>query len=214
MKKITLYFLFFLLTSNLLSQKFEGSIKYTLDYELPEIMEPQRSMLPNEMITYCKKDYSRVEQKTAMGDQIVISNSKSGESTLLMNMMGQKMAIEVSNEENKETSTNKPSIIYAEESKNIAGYLCKKAIYTIYNEQDQDSVAIDVFYSEEISPSFNSQFKHLDGFPLEYAINTNGMTITFLAIEITNEKLSKDLFLIPNDYQKLSLEDFKSMMGQ
>ena len=125
MKKTTV-FIFLLLFSNLISsQKFEGKISYSIDYELPEIMEAQRSMLPTEMITYCKKSSSRVEQKTAMGDQIVISNIENGESTLLMNMMGQKMAIEVGKQSSKETT---PSITYSNENKTIAGYKCNKAI--------------------------------------------------------------------------------------
>ena len=214
MKKYIIYLLFLLATSTFYSQKFEGTITYSLDYELPEIMEPQRSMLPSEMITYCKKEFSRVEQKTAMGDQIVITNTKSGGSTLLMNMMGQKMAILLSNEGANEKTDNKPTITYFDETKSIAGYSCKKAAYTIFNDQEQDSVLIDVYYSDEIPSTYNAQFKHLAGLPLEYTINTQGMTMSFIAKEISKNKLSKDLFVIPNDYEKISLEDFKSMMGQ
>lgn len=214
MKKTTLLLVSIILFTNLWCQKFEGTINFSLEYDLPEIMEQQRSMLPKDMVTYCKKDFSRVEQKTAMGDQIVITNSKTGASTLLLNMMGQKMAIQINAEDDINTSTNKPSINYINESKTIAGYKCDRATYTVFDEQQQDSVQVDVFYTDKIAASYNAQFKYLAGFPLEYTINTNGMAVTFLAKDISDEKLSNKLFIVPDDYEKLTLEDFKKMMGQ
>ena len=211
MKKTTV-FIFLLLVSTLISsQKFEGKITYSIDYELPEIMEAQRSMLPTEMITYCKKKSSRVEQKTTMGDQIVISNIENGESTILMNMMGQKMAIEVGKQNNKEST---PSITYSNENKTIAGYKCKKATYTVFIEEQQDSISMDLYYTPEIPPIYNAQFKELKGLPLEYTINTQGMTMTFEAKSVENTKLSKSLFEIPKDYEIMSLDAFKKMMNQ
>ena len=71
-----------------------------------------------------------------------------------------------------------------------------------------------LFYTDKIAASCNAQFKYLAGFPLEYTINTNGMAVTFLAKDISDEKLSNKLFIVPDEYEKLTLEDFKKMMGQ
>ena len=213
MKNITTLIFLTLFSNVFFSQKFEGVITYSIDYELPEIMEAQRSMLPSEMNTYCKKKTTRVEQKTAMGDQIVISSTKTGESTLLMNMMGQKMAIEVGNQkDNKNESI--PSIVYSQESKTIAGYLCEKATYTVYSKEQQDSISMDLYYTTKIPALYNQQFKELKGIPLEYTINTQGMSMTFEATKIESKKLSKSLFNIPREYETISLEEFKKMMGQ
>ncbi|MFL2570924.1 MAG: hypothetical protein ACJ0QL_03490 [Parvicellaceae bacterium] len=214
MKKFTLSIYALLFATIFYGQKFEGTITYTLDYELPEMMEAQRSMLPTNMITHCKKEYSRVEQKTAMGEQIVITNNENGASTLLMNMMGQKMAIEVSQADQKPKSSSNPVITYYEETKKIAGYDCKKASYTVYVEEQKDSVSIDLFYTPEIPVIYNSQFENLKGLPLEYSLNTQGMTMEFVANKVDVKKLSKTLFEVPKDYEKITLEEFKSMMGQ
>ena len=213
MKNITTLLLIILISNVFYSQKFEGAITYSIDYELPEIMEAQRAMLPTEMKTYCKKMTARVEQKTAMGDQIVISNTKTGESTLLMNMMGQKMAIEVGNQ-NKSEEESAHSIVYSDESKTIAGYLCKKATYTVFVEEQQDSISMELYYTSQISSKYNIQFKELNGLPLEYTINTQGMSMTFEATNVEQNKLSKSLFKIPKEYEIISLEAFKKMMNQ
>ena len=213
MKNITILILFILISNVFFSQKFQGTITYSIDYDLPEIMEPQRSMLPSEMKTYCKKSSSRVEQKTAMGDQIVISNINTGESTLLMNMMGQKMAIEIGNQD-KDENESTPNIVYLEDSKTIAGYLCKKATYTVFIEEQQDSMTMDLYYTSEIPSIYNAQFNQLNGLPLEYTINTQGMSMTFEAINVELNKQSKSLFEIPKEYEIISLEAFKKMMSQ
>jgi GLPGLI family protein len=148
-----------------------------------------------------------------MGDQIVISNTKNSESTLLMNMMGQKMAIEVGDQKDNK-SESIPSIVYSQESKTIAGYLCKKATYTVFNEEQQDSISMDLYYTTKIPSSYNPQFKELKGIPLEYTINTQGMSMTFEATKVESKKLSKSLFNIPKEYETISLEEFKKMMGQ
>ena len=105
-------------------------------------------------------------------------------------------------------------ITYYEETKKIAGYDCKKASYTVYVEEQKDSVSIDLFYTPEIPVIYNSQFENLKGLPLEYSLNTQGMTMEFVANKVDVKKLSKTLFEVTKDYEKITLEEFKSMMGQ
>ena len=129
MKKNILILTLFLITLSTFSQKFTGKITYEIDYDLPEAMEPQRSMLPTEMTTYIGKEHSKVIQNTMLGEQITIVNFKTNTTTSMMDLMGQKIAIEIKSDD--PNSENKPSIKYTEETKTIAGYLCKKAIYMV-----------------------------------------------------------------------------------
>ena len=57
MKKINLIVGIILFTIQTFSQDFTGKITYEVDYDLPEAMEPQRSMLPTEMITKIGKQH-------------------------------------------------------------------------------------------------------------------------------------------------------------
>ena len=192
------------------AQTFEGKLTFGIDYELPEAMEAQRSMLPSEMIIYITKGHVRIEQKTMMGDQNVITDTKAKKTVLLMNMMGKKMAITMT-DDGKEKPT--PKIIYSNETKTIAGYECKKATYITKDEAGEDQ-ELEVFYTEEIPSEANDKLPGLKGYPLEYAVNAQGMLMTLAAKSVSKEKVSKKLFEIPEGYEEMSMEDFMKSMGQ
>ena len=199
-----------LIIGSISAQTFEGKLTFGIDYELPEAMEAQRSMLPSEMIIYITKGHVRIEQKTMMGDQNVITDTKAKKTVLLMNMMGKKMAITMT-DDGKEKPT--PKIIYSSETKTIAGYECKKATYITKDEAGEEQ-ELEVFYTEEIPSEANDKLPGLKGYPLEYAINAQGMLMTLAAKSVSKEKVSKKLFEIPDGYEEMSMEDFMKSMGQ
>jgi len=199
-----------LLVGSVSAQTFEGKITFGIDYELPEAMEAQRSMLPSEMIIYITKGHVRIEQKTMMGDQNVITDTKAKTSVLLMNMMGKKMAITMA-DDGKEKA--EPKIEYSSDTKKIAGYECKKATYTTTDEAGEDQ-EMEVYYTEEIPSEANDKLPGLKGYPLEYTINSQGMLMTLTAKTVSKEKISKKMFEIPEGYEEMSMEDFMKSMGQ
>jgi len=199
-----------LLVGNLNAQTFEGKITFGIDYELPEAMEAQRAMLPSDMVIYITKGHVRIEQKTMMGDQNVITDTKAKTSVLLMNMMGKKMAITMA-DDGKDKPT--PKIAYSDETKKIAGYDCKKAIYTTKDAEGEDQ-EMEVYYTEDIPSEANDKLPGLKGYPLEYTINSSGMLMTLTAKTVSKEKVSKKLFLIPDGYEEMTMEDFMKSMGQ
>ena len=89
-KNISLVALLLIGTTSIAQKEFEGHIVFSQDYELPESMEAQRSMLPTEMHMYIGDNHTKIVQSTMFGDQIVIAEHESKMSTLLMDMMGQK----------------------------------------------------------------------------------------------------------------------------
>lgn len=198
-------------TSIHLAQNFEGKILSKLDYELPEAMEAQRSMLPSDMTTYIGKDFSRVEQKTMMGDQIFISNFSDSSTILLLNMMGKMMAITITPEDSKGDG-KEPKIEYVDETKEIAGYTCKKAIVTMEDENGEE-MQTEVYYTEEIPARASDKIKGLKGFPLQYTILTQGMTMTVTATSVSQEKVSKKLKEVPEGYEQMTMAEFQNMMG-
>jgi len=212
MKKIFLLLIYLTLWTYTISQDFIGKISYSIDYDLDEHMESQRSMLPTQMITYISKNASRVEQETMIGEQIVISNHKRNTTVLLMNLMGQKVSIEIPNEKNNDQD-KEVNITYLEQEKMIAGYACKKALYSS-SSKEKNNVSIHVYYTPEISSKYNQQFKELKGMPLEYSVVTQGMTLNFVATEIIQQKVDKSLFKTPKDYNSMTLENFQKMMGE
>lgn len=189
--------------------KWTGKIKYTLDYDLPEAYESQRAMLATEMTCYIGKDFTRQEQGSTLGEQITINNLSTGVTTVLMDLMGKKIAL--STEDVESDDKVEPKIEYLDETKEIAGYLCKKAIYSIMKNGME--AVFDVYYTEELPAEANTQFSGIEGFPMEYVVESQGMVITYTAIEVKEEKVSKSLGEVPDGYEKMSYEELMQMLG-
>ena len=136
---------------------------------------------------------------------------KKGSGTLLMNMMGKKMAVEMSKDDLKDMdkkSDKKPEFKYVEGTKKIAGYECKKALMVV------DSVGeIEIYYTEDLPAGANKQFEGLKGFPLEYTIDSGQFKMKMTAKTVKAETLGTDLFAIPDGYDKMTFEEFKTAMG-
>lgn len=193
------------------SQKhFEGVITYNIEYnDLPEEMKGFETMLPQETVMKIKGENTRTEQNTGMGSTVSIFSGDLGSTTTLMNMMGQKVAIKGGEKEAAEKQ-EELNIVYHDESKDIAGYKCKKATITIQGEP------IVIYYTEEINTKqVSSQYKGLKGFPMEYEVNNQGINMTMVVKEVKKEKISDSEFSIPDDYQLMTVEEFqKQMSGQ
>jgi len=194
-------------------KKFEGTIVFGLEYQdLPAEMAAMSAMLPDEMTTQIKGDKTRLEQSLGMGmSQVTITDMKKGSGTLLMNMMGKKMAVEMSKDDLKDMdkkSDKKPEFKYVEGTKKIAGYECKKALMVV------DSVGeIEIYYTEDLPAGANKQFEGLKGFPLEYTIDSGQFKMKMTAKTVKAETLGTDLFAIPDGYDKMTFEEFKTAMG-
>ncbi len=191
-------------------KKFEGTIVFGLEYQ--DLPAEMAAMLPDEMTTQIKGDKTRLEQSLGMGmSQVTITDMKKGSGTLLMNMMGKKMAVEMSKDDLKDMdkkSDKKPEFKYVEGTKKIAGYECKKALMVV------DSVGeIEIYYTEDLPAGANKQFEGLKGFPLEYTIDSGQFKMKMTAKTVKAENLGTDLFAIPDGYDKMTFEEFKTAMG-
>lgn len=213
MKKTILTFLILsAFTLQSFTQKnFEGTVTFKITYgEFPPEMVGYESMLPKESITKLKEGNSKTTQTSAMGTNITISD-KEGNVTILMNMMGQKIAIKESIDKEKD-ATSKPIITYVDETKKIAGYTCKKAELKF---ADTDEVMV-VYYTEDISTlATNPQIgvNGLKGFMMEYSINNQGIEMIISASTVTKEKISDAEFTVPSDYEVMTKEEYIKMMS-
>jgi len=206
--------LFLLVTVTLSAQKpFEGKIVYKIDYpSLPEEMKGMEGMLPKETIVYTKGTKSRSETASLMGNQVVISDSKKDYGVVLMDMIGQKIAIEPTAEEMKDSKerSDKMVVKYLNETKTIAGIKCKKATITSPDEE----FPLEVYYTEEYSNYNTNDMKQLKGMPLEYSIKANGLEMRMVAQTVKAEKVADSMFEVPADYQKMTSQELEKMFGQ
>jgi len=192
------------------AQSFEGRIVYGIEYlELPAEMRGMEAMLPSSMEMFLKGSKIAMEQGMMGGTQTVIYDSEGESSYVLMDMMGMKVALEVTEEETQEAleEVGEPDIEYVNEVRDIAGYKCYKAIVSA------DSSSVEVWYTKEIQSANHMNFKTLDGFPLQYVSVDQGMKIQITANTI--EKLAQPdaKFEIPEGYEIKTMEEFTKMMG-
>lgn len=191
---------------------FEGTVKFRIDYEeLSPEMSSMEDMLPRTMTTKIKGNKSRTEQISEIGTTTVIYDDNKNNSISLINILGKKVAIEMSAKEIEKEKSKKgndapPEIQIQDPTKEIAGYLCNKAI--IYPPETDETIT--VFYTNEIqAQKIGVQYEGLEGFPMEYQITSEGLTMNITATKVIPGKISNSEFIIPEGYEKMTAEEFQ-----
>ncbi len=210
--------LILLVSTNLNAQKkssdFVGSITYSVTTQ-GEVDAQVAAQLPTEIIMYYNGAKTRIEQKTSMGSAIIISNAETKEQVVLIDMMGQKMALKSTKEETESSiaAIAKAEVVIGTETKTIAGYNCKKADFT------QDGKKSTIWITDEINlknANWQTPYKDINGVMLEYTqISGQDGEINMLitAKEVKKEKVKDSMFTVPTGYQEMSMTEFKKMMG-
>lgn len=197
------------------SKTFEGKITYEITYPESSIPEAQQQQLPSNLTLYIKDNKVKTEMITGMFTRKTIKDAEQQKATTLLEIMGQKYAIEQTKEDIQEQikEQGNPEVQVTDETKEIAGYECKKAVVT-----SEDGEKQDVFFSPEIGSSelnFDSPaYKQINGIPLDYQMKTNMFTMKLTATEIETKKIKDESFAIPDDYKKVTQEELQNMLGQ
>lgn len=218
MKKVQLLFAALFVTIAAFSQPFEGKVVYDISFpDLPAEMKQYESMMPKEMTMFINENFTRIEQASAMGNTVIINDNKSKTSTMLMDMMGNKMGIKSTEEDlSKKDASTEFKVTETEETKDVAGYKCKKSVIS-FTDKDGEEKSFDMYTTTEITNDgakwSNKQMSGVKGFPLEYMMKQQGMTMKFSAKSVKKEKVGKSLAQIPAEYKLMSPEDFKKQMG-
>jgi GLPGLI family protein len=194
----------------------EGKISYKID-----LSDSEMGMLEKQLLQMAKLNISFKDalMKTEfdmgmMGTTIVVDgNTKSG--LMLFNAMGNKTAARMTAEDllKKEKAKGAYTVEYSDETKEIAGYKCKKATLKMENGAN-----FTLFYSEDIQPAkMNTDFtfSEIKGFPLEMQIDMQGMKFNMVASSVDGTPLSADNFsmAIPEGYSETTMAQFGGMMG-
>ncbi|HEX8515901.1 MAG TPA: GLPGLI family protein [Bacteroidia bacterium] len=204
--------------ANLSAQKktdFEGKVTYAISFEGSGLPPEALTMLNgSESVNYIKGDKRRTDLNMAIQSTSAIIDSKTKDVVTLMDIMGQKYLIRMTEADLKKEEEKNPvtGIKYSDETKTIAGYKCKKAEASMkVNGKDETAT---VWYTEEIPTSeVKSVYKGLKGFPMEYMLNQSGIKMTFTAKSVSKETVPDTKFEIPKEgYTETTMEDFQKSM--
>ena len=209
--------LFAVFAFNTEAKDFKGVITYKITYNMPDMDPQMASMLPKIMTYYVSGDMAKIEINAPMGKSINIIDGVNKVAYDLMDMMGQKYYIKQSTEEieSEIAKESEPELKFIDETKEIAGYDCKKVIVTV--ESEGKPVTFTVYYTPEIGSkalNFNtSMFKDIDGMLMEFEMNEGPMQMKFEAISVEKKKLKDSDFEIPEDYKETTRDELMENFG-
>jgi len=213
LKSLTLLLAVFFTTVGISQKPFEGLITFDVKYiELSPELKTYESSLPQKALVYFKGSKIRVEQATAFGKQIVITDQENEQMVMLMEMLGQKIALQISREDYlmKVENMKDQRIDYEDDTKTFAGIECEKAIVT-----DATNGKKLVVYYTTMFDNPGNKFIALKGFPLFYQeITSNSVSMELKAMEVEEKPVDERLFEIPPEYQIMTREEMQqSFMG-
>ena len=212
--RIMLLLLALALTSVMNAQSdFEGSITYKIAYlSLPDELKEMEAMLPKNVVKYYKGSQVRVEQSTAgMGQQIVITDYEKITGVLLMDFLGNKIAMTMPAEDLEAAKTlgNECKASYKKDTKNIAGYKCKKVLI----ERDDFPAPVIMYYTNKWKNK-ELEYGSLKGLPLEMTIYKEGIQMKFSATHVQEETVENEMFSVPDGYEIVTADDLMELFGQ
>jgi hypothetical protein len=209
-------------------------------------------------VTYLKNDLVKTVMKSDMGRSTIIRDNGKKLTTTLIEMMGNKTGFYATDEEQaamrkrmdsmmqatrngatdtgrrrnaRPAETTAPEIIYTEETRKIAGYICKKAfiVNTRFLGNKDSSV---VWYTPEFklqnisstgglsgfgaftSNSTSNVYDKIDGFVMRYENKMprgRNMVVEVTKVDIAKEIADKE-FDIPKDFDVKPMKDMQNMM--
>lgn len=195
----------------------EGKVTFEITIDNAEEMNDQMlAMMPKEMVVYFKGDNSRGEMDMMGGKVITITDGKTGESTSCMDIMGKKQAIKSTKEdaEKEREKLGEYEVKHSDETKEIAGYKCKKA--TVVFKDPEKSGPIDIWYTDELEASNSAKYswKGIDGYMMEFSVNQKGMGMKFTCTEVKKQEVKDDMFKIPEGYTVMTQEEVMKQYGR
>jgi hypothetical protein len=215
MKHLLVSILFLAVVGTSIAQT-KGQISYNMDFssDNPDMAMALPMMQGSTMELYFMPKKSKVQM--TMGSFMkmnTVIDEKANKGLVLMEVMGQKSATEIKdlNAKPADAPAADPKVEVTTETKDIIGYKCVKTIV-----RDADGSESIVWVAKDLKAALKGQqqfsVKGIEGAPLEFSTQKNGMNIHFIATKFEG-KVDKKLFSlkIPEGYTVMTEEDLKNM---
>ena len=196
-------FLFTFLLFNLvaISQKtrvFNGELLYEIERVSP------KDSLPGKMLIYAKDSLQRVINfSSSIGKQEVIKHLRLNRSYVLVTTTKGDFAIKTDQNINKDTVE---SYTFKKKfgKKRIAGIKAKRVSVSLRGVENK----FTFYYHPKIDAKYSNAYHKLPGLALEYFVVSDNTLFKYTLISIKNSEPPLSLFMIPENYKKVSIEEF------
>jgi len=198
---------------------FSGIITYKIILDDSGMDEMVKSQMPKTLKVYVLGNKTKREMVTPMGMTYTITDGDTKTVHLLMNMFGSKFAVKSGMEdiEKDYADYENTGMEITDETKEVAGYQCKKAIVKIMEKGKSEADEYAVWFSEELgNKELNNTsplFSDIDGLMLEFEMLVRGMSMKLIAEKVEKKKVKAKEFDIPEDYEILTPEQMKEKFG-
>lgn len=212
-KTLLLAFALFATTSLFAQTKVkEGTAKYKIDYDLDAEAQEMKAMLPTDLTIYFKGDKYAAETSGGMMDQKAVTDMKTQETTILMDMMGNKVAMKITKEdiEKEKNKGKKPKVEITSDTKDIAGFKCTKAIV-----KSDEGTNVEIWFTKDIAVNnaFKEGYDGIDGLMMEYSVPQKMFTMKMTCTEVKPGTVDDKIFEIPSDYKLMTKDELMKMSG-
>lgn len=215
MRIIVLFIALFIATSSLYSQKnFSGVIKYAISYESENVNpdNEKNNILPKEMIVTYREVKSKTEIQNSLGRSIIIGDSETQTTIILIEAGDSKLAVRNSKDEREKALSDMPDVLlrYTDETKTILGFNCKKV------EVIQGDKKLEAYFTEDIKidkVNWQNEFKDIKGVLLEYTQISDDVSTRYIATSVNKQKVKKKEFDIPKDYKIVTKKELADALS-
>ncbi|HEY8688864.1 MAG TPA: hypothetical protein VIM07_06480 [Chitinophagaceae bacterium] len=176
----------------------EGTLIYNISIQTGSTEPKMADMMDGATTSiYIKGSQSRSELVSALGSEVTFYDSKKGAGVILKDYSGQKLMITLTKDDWDKKNSKYEGITFetTNETLNIAGYNCKKAIAKL-----KDGSSFVVYYTPEVEVAdkdYDSQFKTLPGLALQYEWQSGKMRFKYTLSKINFDVVPASKFDIP-----------------
>ena len=207
------------MSSAAMSKDFKGVINYKISFPGMDIDPSMAAMMPKMATLTIRGEMSKfVISMGQIGTQSQILDGDNRTVTTLMDMMGQKFYYVQTEDEIQEEqgSGDNVKVDIKDETKEIAGYECKKAVITVTEEGSE--MLFTVYFTDEIGSNSlnfdNPIFKDIKGAMLEFEVDTGGgQRMKMEAVSIDKKSIPDSEFEIPEGFVQKTSKEIRQMFG-
>lgn len=188
----------------------EGEIHYEISYLANDLDKISTDMLPNKMVTKYKGENYSFDIEGFFGLFVIenIVNPKLSKNFTLLNVLNKKFYYQ--------GKLNEPAVgfglipemnlEFTEETKNICGIECKKAL-AIFPLEEKGNDTLEIFYTNEIplpNPNRTTPYREIDGVLMEFYLELPNLKMKLTANAVYNKSIATAEFVKPDDYKEVS----------
>jgi GLPGLI family protein len=196
--------------------KKEGYIKYEVSFPFESGLMTQ--FYPKEMFYYFNEDQARITLSSSYG--VVQTDFFIGQKdeffSHYLKSFGDKKVIHMHHTNVHEWLKRYPDveIKQSNEKKEIAGFLCQKAIADFVGDSLPDT---DLYYTQEIhikDKNWWNKYAGVDGVLLGYDVNLYGKRMRVKAVEVVFGPQDPVLFARPEGYEEVNMDQMESALRE